>query len=488
MSKYSALVQCDLRGFSLEDLKKEIEDLKGIIASFETLHELSQKELSEAKAAIQGYEAMLNLSAEERKQSYETVEAFRLVQEVSRQELLGADKVIQNILSLDRELTTFSDVKPLMSNILKSAIHSLDADLGIIFLIKEKDLVPFYYENISENQISILGYIKSLVSKSIKSEDGKAKGDYLVKHDKQEHTISYICNGFKQEEKVVGAIYLEKGAGKSFFNSNDQNSLEVFSLQVAIAFQQSETNIKMISMLREINKKNQMLEKAQELNERLSQTKDAFIKNLSYELKTPLSFIRGFSELLQGTEPAHIQQIQSYVESIYLESQKLNALLNDLLLITNLETEIKLKKEEFNLKSEIDDCLTKLEDITKRKKLEISVIVAGNVQVDKILFTKVLFNIIKNAIYYNQRNGKVEIISEKLKTGMRITIKDTGIGISDENLKHVFEKFFRADNVDSYEGIGLGLFIAKRVMELHGGSISVTSQLLKGSTFQIHLP
>ena len=191
---------------------------------------------------------------------------------------------------------------------------------------------------------------------------------------------------------------------------------------------------------------------------------------------------------MQGTEPAHIQQIQSYVESIYLESQKLNALLNDLLLITNLETEIKLKKEEFNLKLEIDDCLTKLQDITKRKKLEISVIVAGNVQVDKILFTKVLFNIIKNAIYYNQRNGKVEIISEKLKTGMRITIKDTGIGISEENLKHVFEKFFRADNVDSYEGIGLGLFIAKRVIELHGGSISVTSELLKGSTFQIHLP
>ena len=71
---------------------------------------------------------------------------------------------------------------------------------------------------------------------------------------------------------------------------------------------------------------------------------------------------------------------------------------------------------------------------------------------------------------------------------MRITIKDTGIGISEENLKHVFEKFFRADNVDSYEGIGLGLFIAKRVIELHGGSISVTSELLKGSTFQIHLP
>ncbi len=474
--------------FGLEDLKKEIEDLKGIIASFETLHELGQKELGEARAAIKGYEAMLNLSAEERKQSYETVEAFRLVQEVSRQELLGADKVIQNILSLDRELTTFSDVKPLMSNILKSAIHSLDADLGIIFLIKEKELLPFYYENITENQISILGYIKSLVSKSIKSEEGKAKGDYLVNHDGQEHTISYTCNGFKKEEKVVGAIYLEKGAEKGFFNSNDQNSLEVFSLQVAIAFQQSETNVKMISMLREINKKNQMLEKAQELNERLSQTKDAFIKNLSYELKTPLSFIRGFSELLHGTEPAHIEQIQSYVESIYLESQKLNALLNDLLLITNLETEIKLKKEEFNLKLEIDDCLTKLQDITKRKKLEISVIVAGNVQVDKILFTKVLFNIIKNAIYYNQRNGKVEIISEKLKTGMRITIKDTGIGISEENLKHVFEKFFRADNVDSYEGIGLGLFIAKRVMELHGGSISVTSELLKGSTFQIHLP
>lgn len=67
-------------------------------------------------------------------------------------------------------------------------------------------------------------------------------------------------------------------------------------------------------------------------------------------------------------------------------------------------------------------------------------------------------------------------------------MRDTGLGISEENLKHVFDKFFRADNVDSYEGIGVGLFIAKRVIELHGGSISVTSELLKGSDFKIHLP
>jgi len=472
----------------LEDLKREIEDLKGLIASYETLHELGQKELGEARAAIKGYEAMLNLSVEERKQAYETVDAFRLVQEVSRQELIGADKVIQNILSLDRELTAFSDVKPLMSKILQSAIQSLGADLGIIFLKKEKDLIPFYYENITENQISILSYIKSLAQKSMKSENGKDKGEYLVKHDKQEHTISYICNSFKQEDRTIGAIYLEKGSQSGSFNSTDLNTLEVFSLQVSIAFQQSNTNLKVISMLREINQKNQMLERAQELNERLSQSKDAFLKNLSYELKTPLSFIYGFSELLQATELTNIEQIRSHVESIYLESGKLNVLLNDLLLITNLETEIKLKKEEINLKQVVDFCLNKLEDITKRKKLELSITVAGNIQGDKVLFTKVLFNLLKNAVYYNKRNGKVEIFSEKRKNEIRITIRDTGIGISEESQQYIFDKFFRADNVDSYEGIGIGLFIAKRVIELHGGSITATSELLKGSEFQIHLP
>jgi two-component system phosphate regulon sensor histidine kinase PhoR len=241
-------------------------------------------------------------------------------------------------------------------------------------------------------------------------------------------------------------------------------------------------------MLREINQKNQMLERAQELNDRLSQTKDAFLKNLSYELKTPLSFIHGFSELLQSNEPTSIEQNRSYAESVYVESEKLNILLNDLLLITNLETEIKIKKEELNVKQIIDICLSKLEDITKRKKLEVTITVAGNVQVDKVLFTKVLFNILKNAIYYNRRNGKVEIFSEKLRNEIRITVRDTGLGISEESLPHIFEKFFRADNVDSYEGIGVGLFIAKRVIELHGGSISVTSELLKGSEFKIHLP
>lgn len=241
-------------------------------------------------------------------------------------------------------------------------------------------------------------------------------------------------------------------------------------------------------MLREINQKNQMLEKAQELNIRLSQTKDAFLKNLSFELKTPLSFIHGFSELLQGTDPTHIDQIKAHVESIYLESEKLTLLLSDLLLLTDLETEIKLKKEEFDLKEIIDICLSKIEEISKRKKLEITITVAGNVLADKVLFTKALFNLIKNAVYYNRRNGKVEIFSERLKTETRITVRDTGLGISEENLKHVFEKFFRANNVDSFDGIGVGLFIAERVLELHGGSISVKSELLGGSEFQIHLP
>lgn len=472
----------------MEELKREIEDLRGIVSSYETLHELSQKELADAREAIKGYEAMLNLSAEERKQSYDTVDAFRLVQEVSRQELIDAGKVIKNILSMDKELSVVSDVKPLMTKILISAIQSLSADHGIIFLKKQGDLVPVFFENITENQITILEYIKSLAQGSMRAEGGRTKGDYLVKHDSEEKTISYICNSFKQDERVIGVIYLEKSSNSTPFHSTDVNTLEVFSLQVAIAFQQSNSNIKMISMLREINQKNQILERAQELNVRLSQTKDAFLKNLSNELKTPLSFIHGFSELLQSTEPSNSQQIQSHVESIYLESEKLNDLLSDLLLITNLETELVLKKEDLSIKQIVDFSLEKVQEIIKRKKLEVNLTIAGNVFADKILFTKALFNLVKNAAYYNQRNGKIDIFSEKLKNETRITVRDSGIGISEESLKNVFDKFYRAVNADSYEGIGVGLFITKRVIELHGGSVTATSELMKGSTFQIHLP
>ncbi|MBK9503661.1 MAG: HAMP domain-containing histidine kinase [Leptospiraceae bacterium] len=94
------------------------------------------------------------------------------------------------------------------------------------------------------------------------------------------------------------------------------------------------------------------------------------------------------------------------MESIYLESEKLTLLLSDLLLLTDLETEIKLKKEEIALKQIIDICLSKVEEISKRKKLEITITVAGNVLADKVLFTKVLFNLIKNAVYYKQTKRK----------------------------------------------------------------------------------
>ena len=162
--------------------------------------------------------------------------------------------------------------------------------------------------------------------------------------------------------------------------------------------------------------------------------------------------------------------------------------MNDLLLITNLETELKIKKEELSIQQIVDFCLIKIQDVINRKKIEINITVAGNVQADKILFVKALFNLIKNAVYYNKRNGKLDIFSEKLKNETRITVRDTGLGISEESLKYVFDKFYRAVNVDSFDGIGVGLFIAKKVVELHGGSISASSELMKGSTFQIHLP
>jgi signal transduction histidine kinase len=219
-----------------------------------------------------------------------------------------------------------------------------------------------------------------------------------------------------------------------------------------------------------------------------------FVANASHELRTPLSMIKGYVETLkEGTEtdPAKIQEFINIIEK---NVNQLDNLVGDLLELSHLE----YSKDMVQFKPvKIDEIISSLmEDFTPAAKLKKQEIIhriepeIPEIKADPELIRKAIANLIDNAIKYTPEKGRIEITAKKTSEGIKIEVSDTGIGIPEEDLPRIFERFYRVDKSRSREmgGTGLGLAIVKHIMQLHNGSISVRSEIGKGTTFSLILP
>ena len=234
----------------------------------------------------------------------------------------------------------------------------------------------------------------------------------------------------------------------------------------------------------------QLVQTAKEEIERLNRTKDEFLANLSHEIKTPLVTIYGYSEMITLEENLP-ESTKEYGREIYKSATHLNSYMDDVLLVTDLETNLQLDKKPILFSELLKDSLRTLEPFLQEKNIlpEVSDLSGIIINCDTLLFGRALGNVLKNGIVYNQADGTLKIRAEKKGQGVQISVVDSGIGISSEYHIKIFEKFFRIDSNLSYEvsGVGLGLFLAKKILELHGGSISVRSELGQGSEFVIEI-
>ncbi len=226
---------------------------------------------------------------------------------------------------------------------------------------------------------------------------------------------------------------------------------------------------------------------------RLEAKRRDFVANVSHELKTPLTAIRGYVEtLLEGAidDKAHAKE---FLGVIHAQSRRLDNIVSDLLKLSSLESyAIEVNKVDVGLKDLADSLIAGLDSVFKAKKaVVINNITPGlAVKADPEKLGQVFVNLLDNAVKFSTENTKVEISSVELPEGVKVTVKDNGIGIPQEHLSRVFERFYRADKARSREmgGTGLGLSIVKHVIDLHGGSVGVESVEGSGSTFWFILP
>ncbi|MDP3012043.1 MAG: PAS domain-containing sensor histidine kinase [Candidatus Hydromicrobium sp.] len=224
--------------------------------------------------------------------------------------------------------------------------------------------------------------------------------------------------------------------------------------------------------------------------------KVASIADATHELRTPLAIIKGNVDLAMQNKSKNPKPPRSALRAINYEIKHLSNILSDLTLITSKKGELqnRIVYDKVNLRSLVTVVVGRCKAIAYKKNISItarkipSLIILG----DKVYLEKMLANLIKNSIVYGNKNGHTEILAEESKGFIIISVTDDGIGISKEDLPHVFERFYRADKSHSSDGnsigIGLGLSIVKWVAEAHGGKVSAKNIKNKGSVFSVSLP
>ena len=228
---------------------------------------------------------------------------------------------------------------------------------------------------------------------------------------------------------------------------------------------------------------------------RLSEVKNDFINNMTHELKTPISTISLSSELLLRLEDnAEPDRMRKYASIIYKENKRLEKQVERVLNIAKLDKDkVILNKENVSLDSILDDVKENFEfnqatgggQLTIHKETQTTQVFA-----DPVHLTNVLFNLVDNAVKYCKNAPQIDITLKAEKEGYRIEIQDNGIGIKKEDLRLIFDKFYRVPtgNVHDVKGFGLGLYYVKLIIEAHQGKIDAKSTFEKGTTFSLWLP
>jgi len=234
--------------------------------------------------------------------------------------------------------------------------------------------------------------------------------------------------------------------------------------------------------------------------QKLDDMRREFVSNVSHELNTPLTCIKSYSETLLDGAIEDREITEKFIKVIYSESDRMARLVKDLLLLSSIDNQknaangkMKLNTKIVNFEKLVKGCIEKLSIEAKNKGQIIESFTIGEIpeiRGDHDRLEQVVINILSNAHKYTPENGKITVYVGVMFSEVYMKVVDTGIGIPNDEIPHIFERFYRVDKARSREmgGTGLGLSIVKEIVEAHGGTITINSQLGKGTEVTVNLP
>ena len=245
---------------------------------------------------------------------------------------------------------------------------------------------------------------------------------------------------------------------------------------------------------KQIEEQNEQLAVRNREVERANNLKSQFLANMSHELRTPLNAIIGFSDLMSEGIPGPLtEKQQHYLRRIREGGKHLLQLINDILDLSKIEAgQVTLNCEAFNLRGIVPEVVSVIRPLAMTKKISVEEAYEHDAMLsaDRVRFKQILYNLLSNAVKFTPEGGKVRIDSSIAGDQLSISVSDTGVGLAPSDQELIFEEFRQVQNSSTKpnEGTGLGLAITKRLVEQHGGTIAVKSELGKGSTFTVSFP
>lgn len=245
---------------------------------------------------------------------------------------------------------------------------------------------------------------------------------------------------------------------------------------------------------RETTQLSQAVQKSLSKLKAVDQSRQEFVSNVSHELKTPITSIRVLADSLMGMEEVPVELYREFMTDISDEIDRENQIIEDLLTLVKMDksAESQMNIEQVNINGELELILKRLRPIAKRGNVELVLesIREVTADVDRVKISLAITNLVENAIKYNRDSGNVRVTLDADHKYFYVKVTDTGIGIPEDALEHIFERFFRVDKARSREvgGTGLGLAIAKNVIQMHHGIIDVESTPGEGTTFSMRIP
>lgn len=309
----------------------------------------------------------------------------------------------------------------------------------------------------------------------------------------------FIIAPIVAQKGIVGFVLVGNQSNAAVVTEGDEEIISILSSLIGQTIENARSFEEVYksrqALERKIHERTKQLEKALEEVQNISNSKSEFISAVSHELRTPLTSIKGYASILMTGKLGDIpEQVKARLEKINTHSDKLVNFINELLDISRIESgRVEMTLTECAIADIIETVHDLLTPQLRDKKINWSSNIDKDIPkipLDDTQADRIFINLISNAIKFTPEDGTIAVNAHLNNNTVKVEVSDTGIGISQKDLEHLFDEFYRVDNQinQNVKGTGLGLPLAKKIVEAHGGRMWATSEVNKGTTFHFTLP